>query len=118
MLRNGLLLFLPVSIPWAWVLNPGPAAFSTPEDVSALSANAVTLSRKGSFRQAFPIFTKLAAPEPSDPAPNLHVLGGAIHLTESMWNGKRYLLRSNGRNGDLEQIGLAFHEGRAFGFPR
>jgi beta-1,2-mannobiose phosphorylase / 1,2-beta-oligomannan phosphorylase len=42
----------------------------------------------------------------------------ACYKPYAIWNGKQWFLWYNGRNGHLEQIGLAIHPGKDFGFPK
>jgi beta-1,2-mannobiose phosphorylase / 1,2-beta-oligomannan phosphorylase len=41
----------------------------------------------------------------------------ACYKPYAVWDGKQWLLWYNGRNGHLEQIGLAIHPGNDLGFP-
>src|SRR5262249_14845568 len=42
----------------------------------------------------------------------------ACYKPFALYDGKRWLLWYNGRTGDVEQIGVAMHEGEDFGFER
>jgi tetratricopeptide (TPR) repeat protein len=76
--RKGVLPVLVALIASAWGQAPEPSSSPASRDAGKAKVRAVTLYRKGNLQEACPMFTTLAARQPSDPEPHLYLLGCAI----------------------------------------